>query len=193
VVSVIIIMFTRFTAIVTLATSALLCIGRTCNASTIWTGPEISFSDVAGNDPTQSVNQDRLTSDVWITRGSAQGIFNIEQESGFTHDLSPTDTQWADGTVEAGDPSLLSYTDWNTWAKDDHGGPPSTVGVDAVMHIVSDDIYLDVTFTSWGSIGGGFSYLRSTPAAVPEPGTIALLASVCAGALVYCRRRQRSA
>jgi autotransporter-associated beta strand protein len=139
-----------------------ICLSSMANAAVVWTGPTTTFTDIAGSDPTQAVNQDRLTSNVWIARGSLQGIYNAEKESGFTHFVSPKDTEWADGTT-AGYASL-TYTDWNTWAKIDHAGPPSTVGVNAVMHLITDDIYLDVTFTSWGGSAGGFAYERSTPA-----------------------------
>jgi hypothetical protein len=65
----------------------------------------------------------------------------------------------------------LSYSDWTTWAAH---FPPGTVGQNAVVHLVSDDIYLSLTFTSWSSTpsaGGGFSYTRSTPGigAPPPP------------------------
>ena len=157
----------------------------------LWTGPMISFTDPVGGDPTLPANQDRITSDVWITRGTAQGIYNAETEGGFSHFFSPQGTEWADGTVA--NYSSLTYTDWNTWSKGDHAGPPSTVGVSAVMHIIPDDIYLNVQFTSWGSVGGGFSYLRST--AVPEPSsTLVLLAGLALSAARVLRQnggRQR--
>ena len=108
-----------------------------------------------------------LTPDVWITRGSSQGIYDAELESGFTHFFSPANTAWADGTLA--NHSSLTYADWDTWSKIDHGGPPDTVGVQAVVHLVSDGIYLFIDFTSWGGVGGGFAYLCSTPPVVPEP------------------------
>src|SRR5579884_2335454 len=141
-------------------------------SSTVWTGPTITFTDVAGSDPTQPANQDRLTPGVWITRGSQQGIYNAATESGFTHFFSPQDTEWANGTTA--DYSSLSYTDWNTWAKNVNGGPPGTVNVPAVMHLISEDIYLDVMFTSWGGSAGGFSWQRSTPAPADVPPTVAI-------------------
>jgi len=152
--------------------SALLVLARLAGpmasqAATVWTGPMTTFADPAGSDPTLPANQDRrMTPNVWITRGVEFGFYNAETETGFTHFFSPADTEWADGT--AANYSSLSYTDWNTWAKNIHGGPPSTVGVNAVVHLVSDDIYLDLKFTSWGVTGGGFSYQRSTP---PEANT----------------------
>jgi hypothetical protein len=142
----------------------------------------ISFTEASFADPTLPANQDRLTSDIWITRGATQGLYNAETESVFTHFFSPQGTKWADGTTA--NYASLSYTDWNTWTKNLHGGPPNTVGVHAVMYLVPDNIYLDVRFTSWGGSSGGFSYLRSTPA-VPEPSSALL---VLAG-VALCSRR----
>jgi len=125
----------------------------------IWTGPAVSVSD--------ATQPDKITDNVWLARGSEQGLYNAVTESGFTHFLSPADTEWADGTTA--NYARLSYTDWNTWAKTVHGGPPNTVGVNAVVHLISDDIYIDITFTSWNS-SGDYSYQRSTPALVlPTP------------------------
>jgi glucose/arabinose dehydrogenase len=142
------------------------------NAATLWTGPNTNFVNVAGSDPSQPANQDRLTPGVWITRGSEFGIYNAASEGGFTHFLSPKDTAWADGTLA--NYASLSYVDWNTWAKNLHGGPPGTVGVNAVVHLVAEDIYLGVTFTSWGGIGGGFAWTRSTPPAADLPPTVSI-------------------
>jgi hypothetical protein len=49
--------------------------------------------------------------------------------------------------------------------------PPGSVGVDAVVHLITDDIYLSLKFTSWSASGsgGGFSYERSTPGSGPPP------------------------
>src|ERR1039458_7777787 len=141
-------------------------------AATIWTGPTTTFVNNAGSDPTQAVNQDRLTPNVWITRGSSQGIYNAKTETGFTHTLSPADTEWADGTTATY--SSLSYMDWNTWAQSHPGGPVVTVGVSAVVHLISDDIYLNVQFTSWGQRTGGFSWQRSTPAPADVPPTVTI-------------------
>jgi len=133
-------------------------------AATIWSGPTITFSETS-TDSSMAVNQDRITAHVWITRGGTQGIFNIEQEPSFAHFSSPRDTAWADGTLA--NYASLSYADWNTWAKITHGGPPSTVGVNAVMHLISDDIYIGVKFTFWGGSDGLFAYERTTAPAAP--------------------------
>jgi hypothetical protein len=156
------------------------------NATTIWTGPSFHFTDIAGSDPTLPADQDRITPDVWIARATTEGIYNAFNEPSFTHFQSPRNTAWADGTLA--NYSTLSYTDWNTWVKGVHAGPPTTVGVDAVMHIIPDDIYLSVKFTSWGGSSGGFSYTRST-APVPEPAPMTLL---LLGSLACCFRTGRS-
>jgi len=136
----------------------------TATAAIIWNGPPIS----AGS----ATEPDKITSNVWITRGGSQGLYNAVTESGFTHFFSPADTEWADGTTA--NYGSLSYSDWNTWSKNVHGGPPNTVGVPAVMHLITDDIYIDVTFTSWGGVGGSWSYMRATPPASAVPPTVAI-------------------
>ena len=141
-------------------------------AATIWNGPTTTFVNPAGADFTLATNQDRLTPNVWITRDTNQGIFNAKTEALFTHFLSPADTEWADGTIT--NYSSLTYTDWDTWAKNIHLGPPNTVGVNAVLHLKSEDIYLNVQFTSWGGLGGGFSWQRSTPSSVNVSPTVAI-------------------
>ena len=127
-------------------------------AATVWSGPTTAFINQLGSDPSQPANQDRLTANVWITRGSSMGIYNAATETGYSHSLSPQNTAWSDGALA--NYASLTYVDWETWAKGQHGGPPNTVGVNAVVHLVSDDIYLSVTFTSWGGDGGGFSYVQ---------------------------------
>jgi glucose/arabinose dehydrogenase len=133
-------------------------------SATIWNGPPVSESDAS--------QPDQITPSVWIARGSFNGIYNAATEGGFTHTFSPADTEWANGTTADPNLTTLPYTDWNTWALN-NGGPPSTIGVPAVVHLISDDIYIDITFTSWGSHGSGFySYNRSTPPAVNMPPTV---------------------
>jgi hypothetical protein len=136
------------------------------HAATLWTGPTINFVNSSSSD------QDQLTTNVWITRGSFQGIWNAAKEGGFTAFSSPAYTEWADGALA--DYATLSYTNWNAWAKYGHGGPPSTIGVNAVVHLILDDVYLSVTFTEWGVRTGGFSYTRSTPPATNQPPTVAI-------------------
>jgi hypothetical protein len=141
-------------------------------APVVWTGPMTNFTQVAF-DPAQPTNQDHLTDRVWITRAQTMGIFNAASETFFTPFSSPADTEWADGA--ASNHVHLSFTDWNTWAKEIHGGPPSTIGVAAAGHPISQDIYVDIMFTSWGASGeGGFGYQRSTPVVASGPPSVSI-------------------
>lgn len=136
-------------------------------SATVWTGPVMTFAQ-ATPDWTQPSNQDRMTPNVWITRGSIQGIFNAKTESTFTHSVSPADTEWANGNLA--NYASLSYTDWNSWARGVNPSPPDTIGVPAVVHLKSEDIYVGITFTSWGIAGASlFSYQRTTPTAAVSP------------------------
>ena len=151
----------------------------------VWNGPLITFTEPPGADPTQAVNQDRITDNVWITRGSIQGIYNIKLESTFTRFFSPTDTQWAYGSLA--NYNSLTYNNWETWTGKN---PPSSLNQSAVLHLVSEDIYLSIEFLSWGQQGaGGFSYQRSTAIPEPAPALITLAGFAMAPLL---RKRVRS-
>jgi hypothetical protein len=148
---------------------ALVCVGfaasgSNAKAAVVWSGPTLTFTKADLADWTLPQNQDRLTSNVWITRKNNQGIFNIQQEAGYAHNVSPAGTEWAYGSA-ANWPSL-TFADWETWAHP----PPSMVGQDAVLHLIADDIYLDIKFLGWSSTasGGGFSYMRSTPPVISD-------------------------
>jgi hypothetical protein len=158
-------------------------------AATIWNGTNLTFTHINGSNPFLAANQDRMTSDIWLTRSSSQGLFNANNEGGFTHFSSPVGTEWATGLLT--NFASLTYHDWNTWAKGVNAGPPSTVGVSAVLHLIQDDIYLSIKFTSWtsGGAGGGFSYTRSTPLVVPEPSAAVLFLGGLAVLAKAARRR----
>lgn len=133
-------------------------------AATIWSGPSITFSKANGADPNQPASQDRMTPAVWITRRDTMGIYNAATETGYANG-SPADTEWAYGTTA--NVASLIFRPWVEW----HGKqPPSMVGKDAVVHLISEDIYVDIRFTVWGSGAGNFAYQRSTPS--PAPNTV---------------------
>ena len=127
--------------------------------ATIWTGSNITFAKEAGADPQQAVNQDRLTDNVWITRGNNGGeIYNIKQENRSSKGSSPADTEWAIGSID--DAANLTFQPFRAAV----GSPQSVTGKDLVLHLIQDDIYLSVKFTFWGSSRNGrFTYERSTP------------------------------
>ena len=141
-------------------------------SATVWDGPIVTFFETS-TDWTDPTSQDRMTPKVWITRGAIQGIFNAFSETNFTHFSSPADTRWANGFLT--NYATLSYTDWNTWAKGVNPNPPSTVNVPAVVHLVSENIYVGIKFTFWGGSGGLFAYERTSPPVARIPLSITRL------------------
>ena len=126
---------------------------------TIWTGAKMTFTKADGADPTQMVNQDRITDNVWITRGNNGGqIFNIKTEVLASSSASPVDTEWAIGTTA----SIGSLT-FQPFRAALGGQPKNQVGIDLVVHLITDDIYIDIKILQWsdGRLGG-FSYSRAT-------------------------------
>jgi hypothetical protein len=110
-------------------------------------------------DPTQTVNQDRLTAHVWLTRAASKGLFNAVTETAATAN-SPADTEWAFGMLD--NYASLTYTNWLAWLNGQ--SPTNLVGQHAVVHLISDNTYIAIQFTFWGShASGGFAYERSTP------------------------------
>jgi hypothetical protein len=127
----------------------------------IWNGPTTVFTKADGADWTVAANQDRITSNVWITRANGQGIYNYADEASYEDFVSPTGTLWAYGTL-----SNLNSLDFDTWENTNGSNPPSMVGQDMVLYLVQEQAFLSISFLSWASGGGGgmggFSYIRST-------------------------------
>jgi hypothetical protein len=72
---------------------------------------------------------------------------------------SPVGTEWSIGTIDQ--VSQLFFKN----LRDTSGNKPkSLVGKNMVLHLVEDNIYISIKFTSWSSgTKGGFAYERSTP------------------------------
>src|SRR3990172_3941148 len=137
------------------------------SAQTVWSGLTHSFSKPNSADWLLPENQDRLTDNVWLTRADTSALFNIRQESEWVG-TSPADTEWATDisnpreTIAATNWVNLDFANWIDAYGGQGGGtlPARLIGRDAVVHLVSDDIYLDLRFTGWTQQGGGgFSYL----------------------------------
>ena len=123
----------------------------------VWEGPIKVFSKADGADYTQESNQDRLTSNVWITRGNGGQIFNIAKESSADKGDSPSGTLWSIGTLD--NIENLTFKTFRLAV----GQPKDVVGKNLVLYLVGDDIYLTVKFTSWSQgQKGGFAYERTT-------------------------------
>jgi hypothetical protein len=143
----------------------------------VWSGPTLTFTKNVNIDPTAVENQDHLTDNVILARGFNQGMYNIATETGYNGNMilgpiSPEDTEWATHLVGNNSGKTISAIfgttlDFTTWAAA-YGGPGSALSSHitadtAVVHLITEDIYLDLKFTQFTS-GGFFQYQRSSPA-----------------------------
>jgi hypothetical protein len=175
---------TRLGLLLSLALS--ISLSGSAGAAVVWTGPTLSFMKTGTNptDVTDPTNQDRMTANVWITRAGAAsgGIFNIapgkETEYDFINDTSPADTLWASDLLPGNEGKTIAATNWQqltfgTWVDAYGGRGPTLLGNitthNAVVKLVTDDIYLDLVFTGFNN-SGFFAYDRSTPATAPTTG-----------------------
>jgi hypothetical protein len=96
---------------------------------------------------------------VWITRGNDGGqIYNALERNRAISSRSPEGTLWAVGTTDELD--SLRFSPFRQAV----GKPKEVVGKDLVLFIVEEEVFIDVTFTSWSKEKqGGFAYERSTP------------------------------
>ncbi|MGE0337085.1 MAG: hypothetical protein AB7Q76_17475 [Gammaproteobacteria bacterium] len=135
------------------------------HAAEFWTGPRITFTRANNSaNPLLPENQDRITDGIWITRGTTAGLFNAHSETGYSG-FSPAGTEWVFGRSLA---DGIDGVTFKPWVEAAGRNPPATVGVNAVVHLIADDIYIDVKFTQWNiTCCGGFAYERSTPALPP--------------------------
>jgi len=125
----------------------------------IWSGSNVTFTKDSGADPTEEANQDRITDNVWITRGNDGGqIFNIKAESAYAKDSSPSGTAWAIGKID--DIDNLTFKPFREALG---GKPKDQVNTDLVMHLIDENIYLSLKITNWEeNKNGGFTYERSS-------------------------------
>ena len=149
------------------------CVGTPVQTGpTIWSCPEIVFTKEDNTDFNLPVNRDSLTPNVIITRASNGGqIFNFangDQDRQFAAQTIPSGVEWAIGRTS--DLDNLNFGGF----REIIGRPRrNIVGLDLVMHLVEDDIFLNINFISWSRGGGtdgnntgeagGFSYSRATP------------------------------
>ena len=158
-------------------------------ASTIWTGPLTNYTQPSPHDGSTAAQQDHITADCWLTRGTRLPMYNVAapyNETGFTPGgTSPANTEWAFGTLADLSGGSLTFDTWeNTIGGGQGGGSLASTlpNQPLVMHIISDDIYMSFEFSSWAAFGsGGYSYSRSTPAAVAPPTPSVTLTNPSAG------------
>ena len=124
----------------------------------IWDGDDFTFTKDSGADPAAEANQDRISNNVWLTRGNNGGqIFNAFNETASNKDASPAGTLWAIGDIA--DVENLNFRSFRAAV----GSPKDVVGKNLVMISTEDNIAVSIRFNSWEQgRGGGFSYTRST-------------------------------
>lgn len=127
--------------------------GYSQGSSVIWTVEKITFSKLALGDA------DALTSNVTLMRGANSGLYNNVSETENTS-ISPADTRWAYGTTQD-DLSSLSFDTFKNAVGQGNQGNKPPMGSDLVLHLVTDDIYMDITFLTWET-NGNYSYERSS-------------------------------
>ena len=159
-------------------------LGPAAVAQQVWSGYSYTFTKTAGSSDTLPQNQDAIFPDVKLTRGSTGGLINIAVESFYSGVSSPAGTQWATGlmaansgkAIDAANWGQLTFTDWIDAFGGAHTAGSEIAGTPAVLHLVNDNVYLDIEFTSWtAGDNGNFSYTRAI-APVPEPSSALLTA-----------------
>ncbi len=147
-------------------------------AQTVWSGFTKTFTKDDGDDGSLAAFQDKITANVRIARGFTGGLYNGVTED-FYNTPSPDDTEWATAlipenaskTIAATNWQALAFTNWTAaYQGHMHDGmlPGNLLGNNAVVHLITDNIYLDLEFNSWSSFGaGGFSYTRAEAPVAP--------------------------
>ena len=134
----------------------------------------VTFTKDDGADWLLPENQDRITDNVWITRGNSGHLFNIAVETS-SNDTSPAGVMWNYGTThqvmmdQVDDTS--TYSNLKDIVNTELGGFNNITGETFSMYLVEDDLFFDVRFDSWsgGNAGGGFSYTRVRVEHEPPP------------------------
>jgi len=116
----------------------------------VWNGPMIAFTKPDLADWTLPVNQDRLTDNVWLTRRDIEPLFNIALEP-YSVAGSPSDTEWAFGPTQPSNPGPISASNHANLvfesfvsSLDQSIGRTIVAYSPGVLHLISDDIYLDI-------------------------------------------------
>jgi hypothetical protein len=163
----------------TLLMAGMACLIPAAHASTFWNGQIINYTE-----PSVGASDVLVAGKVAFARGVNEVIYNSAQETG-VGPLSPTNTAWAIASPSvisnlspATIPSPSSFVPFTTIRLQAAGdlqtyllnGNGSGGPITFVVYLTNADVYLTVTFTSWGRFStGGFGYNRSTPSAVTPP------------------------
>ena len=104
---------------------------------------------------------DKITDDVWLTRGFIGSLFNARTEFGHSMSVSPEGTEWAIGNTDN-----LENLVFDVFRRTFIRARDTITEVDVVLHLIEDDIFIDMNFTVWttgrSEVGPGISYSRTT-------------------------------
>jgi hypothetical protein len=131
--------------------------GGQAQADTLWTGPEVDFTQSSTN-----LTDVLIPGAVSLTRDYSQWLFNPAAGDTGPGAGTPTDTEWAFGTID--NYLALDYQTFDSYRDGDLAD--LLVGNPMVVHLINEDIYLSLTFSAWPQHGGFFAYTRSTAGAV---------------------------
>lgn len=138
-------------------------------AATQWIGPNTNFIQSSSN-----LTDELIPGAVSLTRIYSQWLYNPDAGDLGPAPGTPTDTEWAFGTLD--NYGAYFYRSFDSFRDGDLMDllvttPPSPM----VVHLINENIYVGVTFTAWPQHGGFFAYTRSTPAVsitTPTNGTV---------------------
>lgn len=128
------------------------------NAQVIWDGPTVTF------DNTPETPIDIITATVNITRGNSGGMYNAVSETSATS-TSPLGTEWSEGHTD--NLNNLSFGLFTETVGTGNNGFKPPLNTPLVVHLIDDDIYINITFSAWGG-GGLMTYERSSASEVNE-------------------------
>lgn len=140
-------------------------IPQKAGAATLWTGPNTNFTQSASN-----FTDVLIPGAVSFCRNYSQWLFNPAAGDQGPGTDTPTDTEWAFGTLS--NYAALSYQTFASYRNGDLS--EVLVGHPMVVHLTNEDIYLSLTFTAWPQYGGFFAYTRSTPAVSGSAPTVTI-------------------
>jgi hypothetical protein len=111
---------------------------------------------------TEEDSIDEIDEDLSLTRGSSQGLFNIELEEQYdrnTH-TAPAGTLWnSDGWGDLLDVAQRSYVTLRESL--DNAIGENIIGAELIMWDTANNKYYKFSFSNWEENGGGFSYTRT--------------------------------
>ncbi len=122
----------------------------------------VRFTKAANTDWRLEENQDRITSNVWLTRGSEGLLFNAKVESKH-NGAGPKGTKWFLGSLEDYSEEQLRSLEFGSMKSASKSRMRDARGKTFIVHLVEDEMFIELLFHSWGnkSEGGGFSYSRT--------------------------------